>query len=162
MVTKRTEIGSALIAQRHNELHALVEHVGEAAPEFVWWEAKRRTKSLSPLPWPQIDSRLLKLVPDIHQLTLFRAFVFGPLARWLPKGRQYEVAKACLDWHKEHGRHDQEVDRGWRATGLTPNSTSLMKMRERMNGQPRGPAALIRGCFRSRRGIRWRAPRCHN
>ena len=40
---------------------------------------------------------------DIYQVTVFRmGFMYGPLARWLPKDRQYDVVKACVDWHKEN------------------------------------------------------------
>jgi hypothetical protein len=25
-----------------------------------------------------------------------------PLARWLPRERQYDVVKACVDWHRDN------------------------------------------------------------
>ncbi len=39
-VVKRTELGAAVVARRHNELHAIAERVGTAADSWDWivWE----------------------------------------------------------------------------------------------------------------------------
>jgi hypothetical protein len=103
MVIERTDSGNALVDRRHNELHASAEHVGEVGPDdfLVYWERKQSTRREKETPERHpIDGAWLPLLNDIFQITVFRrAFMYGPLARWLPKERQLEVVKACVDWH---------------------------------------------------------------
>ena len=110
MVIERTEIGSVLLARRHNELHAIAEHVGEAAPEFVWWQRKRSTRTHPEWQWPQIDGRWFPLVADIFQVTVFRrAFMYGTLARFVPVNQQYEIVKGCVGWHRHNKKPMTQV-----------------------------------------------------
>jgi chemotaxis protein histidine kinase CheA len=57
-------------------------------------------------PEHKFDTRVAQLFKNDYQLNLFRrAVTTGTLAQVLPSDRQYDLAKACVDWHKRNGVH---------------------------------------------------------
>jgi len=63
---------------------------------------ERTTEKTKELP-VLFDAHISALFENDYQLELFRNVVTsGTLAKVLPQDRQYDLAKACIDWHKKN------------------------------------------------------------
>lgn len=94
---KQDETAKAIMEQSRMEA-AGAANIQERAKASVQ-ATKKRTEEKPVL----FDTRIATLFKNDHQLELFRkAVTSGTLATVLPKEKQYDLAKACLDWHEQN------------------------------------------------------------